>query len=602
MKQVISILIFMIAFSSLKAQQPNYRLNYRENLEKAEKENDAMAMALVGIAYLQGREVESDSVKAVSWFRKSAAWGNCYGQYNLAECLCNGIGISRDFELGAMWALKSARQGYERAQCLIGSLYLNGRGVKQDYGEAFKWFMRAAEQNMPEAQLTVSQCYHHGKGVNQSYMEAFNWCKKAAEQGYPEAELEVAHYYIDGLGVDIDTSKALEWLLKAAQLGVVRAQYEVAFFYNKGEGVKQNYAQAVKWYSAAMEQNYAWAYNAMAYLYMNGTGVPKNTQKAFEMINKAIELEPNEINFYDTKGELYTIMGDRDNALKMWERIIAEEPDFKNADTPFVRYMQKIQDSDIDMEIPTTTIKNGSTFVVVISNEVYKEEAQVPYATNDGKSFAAYCKQTLGIPTSNIHYVENATLNEMKYHIKWLKQVTDVYGTNSKAIVYYAGHGIPDEKAKSAYLLPIDGYGMDVSTGYKLEELYNTLSSLSAQSVTVFLDACFSGTKREGEMMMDARGVAIKTKSATPVGKLVVFSASQGDETAFAYSEKQHGMFTYFVLKKLQESKGNVTLGNLSDYVIEQVRKKTVLSGKIQTPTITSSEILGDLWRNWLLK
>lgn len=669
MKRLISILIFVFTFSSLGAQT-----FYRENLEKAEKENDSMAMALVGIAYLQGEEVEANPVKAVSWFQKSAGLGNAFGQYNLAECLCSGIGISRNFELGAMWALKSAKQGYDRAQYLIGKLYSNGDGVKQDAEEAFKWFMRAAEQNMPEAQLRVSTCYHYGngiapnyteafnwckkaaeqgyvgaelnmayyymdglgvdvnigkafewalkaakqnmaeaqflvswcyyngKGTNQNYVEAFSWCKKAAEQGYTDAELSMAHYYKNGLGVDANVSKAFEWYLKAAQSGNADAQYSVGLLYSKGDGIKQDYAQAVKWYSAAMEQNHAWAYNNMAYLYMNGTGVPKNTQKAFEMVDKAIELEPDKINFYDTKGELYTIMGDKDNALKIWQQIIAKEPNFKNEDTPFVQYMQKIQDSDVDMEIPTTTIKNESTFVVVISNEAYRREAQVPYAVNDGKSFAAYCKQTLGIPDVNIHYIENATLNDMKYHLNWLKQVVDVYGASSKAIVYYAGHGIPDEKTKAAYLLPIDGYGMDVSTGYKLDELYNTLSSLSAQSVTVFLDACFSGTKREGDMMTVARGVAIKTKPATPVGKLVVFSAAQGDETAYPYNEQQHGMFTYFLLKKLQETKGNVTLGDLSDYVIEQVRKKSVLGGKMQTPTIMSSETLNDQWKGWQLR
>lgn len=602
MRYLISILVFVFVFSSLKAQISNYQLGYRNNLEKAEKENDSMAMALVGIAYLQGREVEANPVKAVSWFQKSAGLGNAFGQYNLAECLCSGIGISKNFELGAMWALKSAKQGYDRAQYLIGRLYLYGDGVKQNEEEAFRWLMRASEQNMSEAQFMVSLCYYNGKGTIQNYVESFKWCKKAAEQGYAEAELFLAHHYENGLGVNENVGKAFEWTLKAAQLGDADAQYNVGVCYSKGKGVKQDYEQAVKWYSAAMEQNYAWAYNNIAYLYINGTGVPKNIQKAFEMVDKAIEIEPDNIQFYDTKGELYTIMGDRNNALKMWQQIVTKQPDFENKNTPFVQYMLKIQDSDVDMEIPTITMKNESAFVVVISNEEYRREAQVPYAVNDGKSFIAYCKQTLEIPDANIHFVENATLNDMKYHLNWLKQVIDVYGVNSRAIVYYAGHGIPDEKTKAAYLLPIDGYGMDASTGYKLEDLYNTLSSLSAQSVTVFLDACFSGTKREGDMMTAARGVAIKTKPATPTGNLVVFSAAQGDETAYPYNEKQHGMFTYFILKKLQETKGDVTLGDLGNYVIDQVRKKTVLTGKIQTPVINTSIVLGDSWKSWKLK
>lgn len=599
--KLISILILVFTFSSLGAQT----INYRECLEKAEKENDSMAMAMVGICYLQGNDVEHNPEKAVSWFRKSAGLGNWFGQYNLAECLCGGIGISKNFELGAMWALKSAKQGYDRAQYLIGRLYENGDGVKQDVDEAFKWFMRAAEQNMPDAQFKVSLCYHFGKGTNQDYVEAFNWCKKAAEQGYAYAELNLAQYYDEGLGVDANAGKAFEWFLKAAQSGNAAAQYYVGLFYShsKYDGIKQDYTQAVKWYSAAMEQNFAAAYNDMAYLYMNGTGVSKNTEKAFEMIDKAIELEPENINFYDTKGELYSIMGDKDNALKMWELIIAKEPDFKNEETPFARYMQKIQNSNVDMEIPTTNIKNESTFVVVISNEAYRRESQVPYAVNDGKSFAAYCKQTLGIPDVNIHYIENATLNDMKYHLSWLKQVIDVYGASSKAIVYYAGHGIPDEKTKAAYLLPIDGYGMDVNTGYKLDELYNTLGSLPAQSVIVFLDACFSGAKREGDMLASARGVAIKVKESIPKGNMVVFSAAQGDETAYPYREQEHGMFTYFLLKKIQETRGEISFGDLSSYVIEQVRKQSIVkNGKSQTPTVIPANNVSIDWKNWKLR
>ena len=89
------------------------------------------------------------------------------------------------------------------------------------------------------------------------------------------------------------------------------------------------------------------------------------------------------------------------------------------------------------------------------------------------------------------------------------------------------------------------------------------LSAAPAESVTVFLDACFSGTKRESGMLASARGVAIKVRDEVPQGKLVVFTAAQGDETAYQYAEKGHGMFTYFLLKKLQESKGDVTLGEL---------------------------------------
>ena len=55
-------------------------------------------------------------------------------------------------------------------------------------------------------------------------------------------------------------------------------------------------------------------------------------------------------------------------------------------------------------------------------------------------------------------------------------------------------------------------------------------------------------------MLASARGVAIKAKQNHPQGNMVVLSAAQGDETAHPYTEKGHGLFTYYLLKKLKET------------------------------------------------
>ena len=110
------------------------------------------------------------------------------------------------------------------------------------------------------------------------------------------------------------------------------------------------------------------------------------------------------------------------------------------------------------------------------------------------------------------------------------------------------------------------------------------------------MDACFSGAQRSGDMLASARGVTIKAEQGVPTGNMVVFSAAQGDETAYPYREKGHGMFTYFLLKKLQETKGDVTLGELSNYIETNVKRQSiVVNGKSQTPTVTPSASL----ENW---
>ena len=259
--------------------------------------------------------------------------------------------------------------------------------------------------------------------------------------------------------------------------------------------------------------------------------------------------------------------------------------------------------SDIDKGIPQTNTSNPKTFAVIIANENYQRVAEVPYARNDGEIFRQYCVKTLGIPERNIHFSTNATLNNIKADVRWLKQVIDAYGGEARVIFYYAGHGIPDEAQKTAYLLPVDGFGNDVSTGYKLDDLYSTLGNLPSTSVTVFLDACFSGANRDGQMLASARGVAIKAKSSAPVGNMVVFSAAQGDETAYPNNEQQHGMFTYYLLKKIKETSGNVTYKELGDYVTDNVRKQSiVVNGKSQTPMVVPSATVGGNWESWKLK
>lgn len=263
----------------------------------------------------------------------------------------------------------------------------------------------------------------------------------------------------------------------------------------------------------------------------------------------------------------------------------------------------KVGKSAVDTDIPQTNASNPNKFVIIFANEDYKNVASVPFAKNDGAIFQKYCQKTLGIPTSNIHYVENASFNDIRIQLAWLNDVCDAFEGKASVIVYYAGHGIPDEESKSAYLLPVDGDGRYVQSAYKIDDFYQKLGAMRAKSVTVFMDACFSGSKREDGMIASARGVALRVKSGVPQGNMVVFSAAQGDETAYPNREQQHGLFTYYLLKKLQETQGDIALKDLGDYITKQVSQQSLLlNSKKQTPCVTPSVTLGDQWQNWKLK
>ena len=250
----------------------------------------------------------------------------------------------------------------------------------------------------------------------------------------------------------------------------------------------------------------------------------------------------------------------------------------------------KVKLSDVDMNIPQTKTVNDKTFCIIFANDRYQMEQPVPFAAHDGEVFKDYCVKTLGIPEKNIHYRANATKNNMEFEVDWLSNVLATHKGEAKGIVYYSGHGMPNESNLNSYLLPVDGYASRPESGYSLDKMYADLGSTDAASVTYFIDACFSGANRSGDMMEQNRGVAIKSKGGRLQGNSVVFSAAQGDETAYVYQDKSHGMFTYFLLKKLQDTKGNVSYGELSDFINDKVsRMSLVENSKSQTPLTTSS-------------
>lgn len=262
-----------------------------------------------------------------------------------------------------------------------------------------------------------------------------------------------------------------------------------------------------------------------------------------------------------------------------------------------------IGQSDVDVDIPETGAGNSKSFAVIIANEHYDNVAGVPMALNDGSTFKAYCQKTLGMPEENVRYYPDASYGTMLRAVRDIRDIANAFSGDINVVFYYAGHGIPNESTKDAYLLPVDADGTQTEGCYSLNKLYGELGALSAQSVVVFLDACFSGSKREQGMLASARGVALKPKKEAPRGNMVVFSAATDDETAFPYEQKGHGLFTYYLLKKLQETKGNVSLGELSNYITENVKRQSVvINRKVQTPTATPSSSLIGGWTEMRLK
>lgn len=262
--------------------------------------------------------------------------------------------------------------------------------------------------------------------------------------------------------------------------------------------------------------------------------------------------------------------------------------------------------SDVDINIPFGIDKISDRFALIIGNEDYssyqtdlESESNVAFAERDATIFKDYAIKVLGIPDDNIIFETNANavtmhraLNKMNLLIKNANSEADVF-------VFYAGHGYPDEINKEPHIMPVDVSAKDMQFAIKLTDVYAKLTEHPSKRITIFLDACFSGGARN-QGLLSARAVKVKPKDQMLQGKLIVYSASSGEQSSLPYDEKGHGLFTYFLLKKLQESKGKLTYGELADYIKEQVSLKSVLvNDKEQNPQTNISPSVEADWREW---
>lgn len=259
-------------------------------------------------------------------------------------------------------------------------------------------------------------------------------------------------------------------------------------------------------------------------------------------------------------------------------------------------------ESDVDKGIPAGAEVREKTFCLIIANEKYasSDTPDVTWANADGKTFYQYCRTTLGIPYENIRVVYNADYLTMKKQLNWLKMVANHYGADAKFIFYYAGHGAPDDSGK-CYLIPRNGSVNDLTTGFSLTEIYDAVGNLGAQQTLVLVDACFSGTDRHDLAMVEGKRGIARVEDYKVTGNVVAITAASNSQTALAYDEKAHGLFTYFVLKALKERRGNITYGELYNYVKENVGGKAILlMDKEQTPSVNPGS-LKNTWQNMKL-
>jgi hypothetical protein len=226
-----------------------------------------------------------------------------------------------------------------------------------------------------------------------------------------------------------------------------------------------------------------------------------------------------------------------------------------------------VEETNVDTPPSRRVAPDPSAYAIVIGIATYKERSvpRVDFAARDAETFRDYLVGPLGFDEGNVILLRNdgATKGAFdKYLGKWLFNHVD---DKSRVIIYFAGHGAPDPTTGAAYLVPFDADpGYLAETGYPLKSLYESLSKLPTHRVTVFLDSCFSGSGGRSVAMAGARPLVLVRTPAGPEN-VVVISASQGSQISLSYTEKRHGLFSFYLFSGLKgatdaDHDGRITL------------------------------------------
>lgn len=498
----------------------------------------------------------------------------------LAQSYLNGTGsFGKNLQEGFKWTKRAAELGDGQSQFVLSNLYIDGEGTTPDNKLGWFWLEKSAKSMYPLGVFKFAMFNHYAE----NYEEAYKWFKIANEQfNFPETDYYLGVYHFLEMG-----GTQLPDIIESKRQNIIKAEEYLKRCCANGKDIDGN------------------AHSMLFDIYiiilsLENSQIDQQTFAMLEFIvNDGLQQFPDLLKLYFQKGELYLKMGYNDKAKKVWEEIKKRDFNAEQSESLLAAAFGE----NVDYVIPKSGKASPFTCAIIIANENYKRVPNVPHAINDGIIFKKYLLSTFGIPEENIEYLEDASLNDIKYAFANISQKCEAFKNQYSVIVYYAGHGVPDDKSSEAYLLPIDGFGTDPSSGLKLDDVYETLATMPAKSVIVLLDACFSGAKRDGGMLMSSRGITIKPKMQVPEGKLIVISATSDDQTAFPIEEQKHGLFTYTLLKKIQETEGDITWGELVDYVTETVKSRSIdLTGKLQSPTVSVSSSIKDLWRNFRIK
>jgi hypothetical protein len=568
------------------------------------KQGSAAAQSLLGKMYLNGNGVIQDYGQAVKWFRKAAEQGLVNAQEKLGYMYEYGNGVAQNNSQAVKWYRKAAEHGFEPARTNLARLEAKIKAERNPdkttpskpnkralaWAEKNDWFGgdTSKDQAMTNFALKV-----HKELITEGLLPSEN-----VELYYAELDKRIRHKFPEEFN---NANTSLPPCLKDE--GVVSNVCFGTFTYSDGgnyvgEWVNgKEHGHGTKTYGKDTE----WAGDKYVGEFKDGS-INGQGSYTFASGDKYVgEFKDGSINgqgsYTFASGDKY--VGEFKDGLqhgqgtftyadRTVEEGVWDKGKFKYArklspaatqDAPMETKRLSRHGDDVALAFPSKPIdvqfpSSGSQpddIAVIIGNADYQKGKDIPNvitAYADAASIKNYVTQALGIGDENIIHLKDASQGELT---ATFGSATNPKGQlynyvkpgKSRVFVYYSGHGAPGGEDGSSYIVPTDAQASLIDlNGYPLSTLYKNLGQIPAKSVTVVLEACFSGASQSGSVITQASPIYLKAKETSIPSNITVIAAGAANQIASWEKDSSSGLFTKYFLKGMSGEADAAPYGN----------------------------------------
>lgn len=260
--------------------------------------------------------------------------------------------------------------------------------------------------------------------------------------------------------------------------------------------------------------------------------------------------------------------------------------------------------------VRTPAAASGTKWALLVGIEAYENPQITPlkYTLNDVKVLADTLVGVAGFPKENVIVMTSDMKGTDKYPtnlnvLGMLETLAEKVQPEDTFLFYFSGHGYIRKEGdqEKHFLGTVNADPRSIRflemTSIPLSVLRDVMGKVKALQTVFILDACRNDPEAgrgdaDNKMTGEFKSVVIRAASSYDkkvglAGTGILFACSEG-ERAYEWPEKQHGVFTYYLVEGIKGGargeRGELTLPSLANYVQTKVAEWAEETHKKQIP------------------